>query len=213
MGWHAKPEVKPLRDGLTVFNVRAFTAPFPSVKDLSFEFEFARESNHDLLRSDAWTAQAAYTLSGVSWTPKLGYRYAIFQGDDPATTRSESFDPLFLGFYDWGYWWQGEIGGEYFLINSNLKSHLARVHLAPTATLGAGVMFYKFLLDVPSTYGPNVTDDDLAREIDGYADWKINKNFTASFIGAFADPQTAVLQNSGRTANFKYGMVFLAYSY
>jgi hypothetical protein len=29
---------------------------------------------------------------------------------------------LLLGFCDWGSWWQGEIAGEYFISNSNLKS-------------------------------------------------------------------------------------------
>ena len=39
----------------------------------------------------------------VAWKPKLSYRYAFFQGDDPETATNEAFDPLFLGFYDWGY--------------------------------------------------------------------------------------------------------------
>jgi hypothetical protein len=213
MKWHATFDMKPLRDGLDVYNLRAFTAPIPGKKDLSFELEYAAERNRDLLHADAWTVQAAYEVSQAAWTPKFSYRYAFFQGDDPATSRSESFDPLFPGFYDWGYWWQGEIGGEYFLGNSNLKSHLVRAHVAPTKKVGGGVMFYKFLLDVPATYGPKVTDPNLAFEVDGYTDWKINRNFTASFVAAFANPQKAVEQNINRTANFRYGMVFLAYSY
>jgi hypothetical protein len=213
MKWQADVEVKPGRDGLNVFNARAYTAPFPALADLSFEFEYAQERNQERLHADAWSAQFAYALSAVAWTPTFTYRYAFFQGDDPATARSESFDPLSPGFYDWGYWWQGEIAGEYFLSNSNLKSHLARVHLAPSAKVGGGVLLFKFLNDVPATFGPNVTAHDVAFEIDGYTDWKINKNFTASFVAAFADPGAAVFQNSGRTANFKYGMVFLAYSY
>ena len=62
--------------------------------------------------------------------PKLSYRYAFFQGDDPETPANEAFDPLLLGFYDWGSWWQGEIAGEYFLSNSNLDSHQIRGHVA-----------------------------------------------------------------------------------
>ena len=50
---------------------------------------------------------------------------------------NEAFDPLFLGFYDWGTWWQGEIAGEYFLSNSNLISHQVRAHVAPTEPVGA----------------------------------------------------------------------------
>jgi hypothetical protein len=120
---------------------------------------------------------------------------------------------LFLGFHDWGTWWQGEIAGEYFVSNSNLISHVVRAHVAPSDAVGGGVIFYQFLLDQPATYSPGVTDNHLAFEADAYVDWKINKNFTASFTFAFADPQKAVQQASNRTKNFAYGMVFLAYSY
>ena len=60
---------------------------------------------------------------------------------------------------------------------------------------------------------PGVTARPLALELDGYADWKVNSHFTASFVVAYADPQAAVQQAINRTASFKYGMVFLAYSY
>jgi hypothetical protein len=211
MKWWSK--TIPQRDHLDVYNARAYTAPFPSIKDLSFDVEWAAERNHDVLHSDAWAAQATYELSTVNWKPKLTYRYAWFEGDKPSTTRNENFDPLYLGFYDWGTWWQGEIAGEYFLSNSNLRSHQARVHLAPSDSITGGVILYKFLADQPATYGQGVTDRNIAIEADVYVDWKINKQFTASFVGAFADPQTAVQQASGRTQTFRYGMVFLAYSY
>ncbi len=204
----------PVRDHLDVYNVRAYTAPIPAVKDLSFEAEWAAERNsHFPVHSDAWTAGAAYQLSEVSWKPKLSYRYAFFEGDDPTTSVHEGFDPLYLGFYDWGTWWQGEIAGEYFLSNSNLISHQARLHFVPNDAVSGGLILYKFVADRPAGYGPSVTSKDLALEADGYADWKINKNFTASFVLAFADPQSAVQQSTGRTQNFRYGMVFLAYSY
>ena len=41
----------------------------------------------------------------------------------------------------------------------------------------------------------------------------MNKNFTASFVLAFANPGTAVEQATGRTASFRYGMVYLGYSF
>ena len=213
MRWWADPFFYAHRDGEDVLNFRAFTAPIPSLTDLSFAAEYARERNGDALGSTAWNAQAGYKFSSVTWTPAVSYRYAIFEGDDPATPRSEAFDSLQTGFYDWGTWWQGEIAGEYFLSNSNLISHLVRVHLEPAKSVGTGVFFYKFLLDQPATFAPGVTSKALAFETDWYTDWKINKNFTASFVAAYADPQDAVRQASGRTKSFVYGMVFLAYSY
>jgi hypothetical protein len=207
-------DIKPDRDGMNVFNGRVYTAPFPAVTDLSFELEYAHETNRTLLTSNAWSLQGAYELSKVLWKPKFSYRYAYFQGDDPHTSKSEAFDPLFLGFYDWGTWWQGEIAGEYFLSNSNNKSHQARLHLAPNDSLGWGVMGYWFRLDKPASFGPHgVTSSNVAFEFDSYADWKINKHFTLSLIGAIANPHTAVIQAYNRTKVFIYGMVYLGYSF
>ena len=213
MKFFADPAVNPDRDGLNVFNLRAYTAPVPATPDLSFEFEYASERNADVLSSNAWTVQGAYELSKVSWRPTFTYRYAFFQGDDPATNRNENFDPLLPGFSDWGYWWQGEIVGEYIAANSNLISSLVHAHVSPTDKVGGGLMFYKFTLDQPRALRPNVSSTDLASEFDAYLDWKINGNFTASFVGAFANPGTAAQQAFNRTKNFSYGMVYLAYTY
>ena len=209
----ADAAVRPERDGLNVFNVRAYTAPIPSTPDLSFEFEYASERNADVLSSNAWTLQGSYELSRVSWTPKFTYRYAFFQGDDPRTKRTENFDPLLPGFSDWGYWWQGEIVGEYIAANSNLISSLVHAHVSPTEKVGGGLMFYTFTLDRPRALRLNVTSAELATEFDAYLDWTISDNFSASFVGAFANPGTAAQQAFDRTKNFSYGMVFLTYSY
>lgn len=213
MKWWANTGIFPQRNELNVYDARAYTAPIPAARDLAFELEYAAERNGELLHSYAWTGQASYEVSAVEWKPKITYRYSFFEGDNPSTSRNEAFDPLYLGFYDWGTWWQGEIGGEYFLSNSNLTSHQVRAHVAPWKSVGLGAIVYKFLLDQPASYAPGVTDKNVAVEADGYVDWKINKNVTASFVVAFADPQKAVQQSSGRTNNFRYGMVYLAYSY
>ncbi|HZF15921.1 MAG TPA: alginate export family protein [Steroidobacteraceae bacterium] len=212
MKWSAKEDVKPERDGLDVYNLRAYTAPFPSLKALSFELEYAKEDNGDLLDSTAWNAQVAWQFAG-SWTPKLSYRYAFFEGDDPATAKNEAFDGLFTGFYDWGAWWQGEIAGEYFISNSNMISHQIRVHVKPNESLSTGLIFFDFRLDHPESAGPGVTSDAVADELDWYADWSVNKNFILSFVAAIADPGAAVEQISGRTDTFIYGMFFVAYSF
>ena len=213
MKWFADDAFNPGRDGLDVFNVRAYTAPLTKLPDLSFEFEYAGERNGDALDSNAWTLQGGYALSDVTWKPTLSYRYAFFQGDDPATPANESFDALFLGFYDWGTWWQGEIAGEYFLSNSNSISHLVRADVTPSDKVGAGLLFFRFSLDQPGALGPEVTDNDVAFETDAYVDWKVNTNFTVSVVAAYADPKKAVQQASGRTKNFAYGMVYVGYSF
>ncbi|HUL02082.1 MAG TPA: hypothetical protein VLV16_02495 [Gemmatimonadales bacterium] len=198
------------RDGMNVYNLRAYTAPLRKLPALSFELEYALEKNGDLLSSYAWNAKVAYELSKLKWKPTLSYRYAIFEGDDPSTPQSEAFDPLITGFYDWGTWWQGEIGGEYFLSNSNLISHQIRVHVTPSDNISGGVFGYLFSLQrAPAA----ITSKDLLTELDGYCDWKANSNFTISFIAALATPKDAVKQVFNRTDSFVYGMIYVAYSY
>lgn len=211
MKWSAN-DAAPQRDGLDVFNVRAFTAPFPNFKALSFEAEYAQEDNGALLDSVAWNVLVAYQLD-MAWQPKVSYRYAIFEGDDPATADNEAFDGLFTGFYDWGAWWQGEIAGEYFLSNSNLISHQLRVHAKPNDAVSTGLIFFDFVLDHPASFAPGVTSDEAGLELDFYLDWAINDNFAMSFIAAAAEPGDAIEQSSGRTDTFFYGMIYAAYSY
>jgi hypothetical protein len=210
---NTKAKERPERDGMDVYNARLYTAPLSALPDLSFELEYAKEENGSLLSSEAYVAGITYKLSKVGWTPQLTYRYASFQGDDPATTKNEGFDSLFTGFYDWGSWWQGEIAGEYFLSNSNLNSHQFRVHLTPNEHVSGGLIAFDFLADQPASFGTGVTSDDVGVELDGYIDWKVNGNLTASFILAYAEPGKAIEQGFGRTETFRYGMVYLAYAY
>jgi len=79
--------------------------------------------------------------------------------------------------------------------------------------VGGGLIFLNFNVDQPRAIAADVTAKDVAREIDAYVDWKANANFTISMVGAFADPGKAVQQSSGRTKNFAYGLVYVAYSF
>ncbi|HVS23327.1 MAG TPA: hypothetical protein VMU03_06340, partial [Gammaproteobacteria bacterium] len=167
--WSADANVAPQRDGLDVYNLRAYTAPFAKLKALSFEAEYALEQNGTTLDSKAWNVLAAYQLQ-TKWMPKVSYRYAIFEGDNPTTAKNEGFDGLLTGFYDWGTWWQGEIAGEYFVSNSNLISHQFRVHATPSESIGTGLILYGFQLDHPASLGPQVTSKDVAKELDWYMD-------------------------------------------
>jgi Alginate export len=209
----ANPAAAPGRDGLDVFNVRSFASPIPRVPDLSFEVEYASERNGATLDSNAWTVLGAYQISRMAWKPKLSYRFASFEGDNPETPVNENFDPLLPGFYDWGTWWQGEIAGEYFLSNSNLISHQLRAHVAPGDAVSGGLILYNFQLDRPESFGAGVTARDVALEVDLYTDWNVNANVALSFIVAFADPGAALQQALGRTKNFSYGLVYVSYSF
>jgi hypothetical protein len=212
MSGSANDTLKPGRDGLNVYDFRLYTTPIANVP-LYLEGEYAIEDNGDKLDAAGWYAQASYQLEQLSWQPTLYYRYASFQGDDPATDKNEAFDPLFLGFYDWGAWWQGEIAGEYFISNSNMLSHHVRIQVTPSKSVSTGLIGYVFKVDQPGAVAPGLTSDAAVNEIDWYMDWKINSNFTASLVGAWASPGEAVELVYGRSEDFTYVMLYLGYSY
>jgi len=212
MSWSARESMAPQRDGLDVYNLRAFTAPFPNLKQLSFELEYAMEDNGELLDSTAYNALAAWQFED-SWKLKLSYRYAFFEGDDPDTVENEAFDGLFTGFYDWSTWWQGEIAGGYLISNSNLISHQLRLSGKPTESISTGLIFLDFTLDHAESFDPLVTSSDIGTELDWYMDWSVNDNFTMSFVAAIAEPGEAIEQSNGRTDTFVYGMIFASYSF
>ena len=212
MSWSAKEDMAPQRDGLDVYNLRAFTTPFPGLKQLSFELEYAQEDNGELLDSTAYNALAAWQFDD-SWKMKLSYRYAFFEGDDPDTVENEAFDGLFTGFYDWSTWWQGEIAGGYLISNSNLISNQLRLSAKPTESISTGLIFLDFKLDHAESFDPLVTSSDIGTELDWYMDWTINDNFIDELRAAAAEPGEAIEQSNGRTDTFIYGMIFAAYSF
>ena len=120
---------------------------------------------------------------------------------------------LFPGFHDWGSWWQGEIAGEYFLSNSNLKTHMLRLHTEPRSNIGTGLLWFDFTLDQPGSYNGGVSSDQLATEINWYLDWTLNQLFTFSFVLARNQPGAAVKEAFNRTKPFKYAMVYVVFHY
>jgi hypothetical protein len=90
---------------MNVFNARAYTAPIPRLSDLSFEAEYAYEKNLNLMNSTAWTALAR--INSARWAGNQIFLSLRVPGQQPQNARKRGFRPLFVGFYDWGTWWQG----------------------------------------------------------------------------------------------------------
>ena len=77
----------------------------------------------------------------------------------------------------------------------------------------SGLIVCRFLADHPAACAPGVAARNIGFEVDAYADWTINNNFTLSVVGGGADPGEVVRQVSGRTANFALGMLYLTDKY
>ena len=90
------------RDGMDLIDLRAYLTPFESLKQLSFELgiRHGRQRQPDRIHRPGMRGRLA--VRG-SWKPKLSYRYAIFEGDDPNTKANGAFDGLWTSFYDLGY--------------------------------------------------------------------------------------------------------------
>lgn len=204
-------EMAAQRDGADIINLRVYATPFDA--PFTVEAEWVDEDNGLALQANAWYIQPYWTFENLSWKPVLYYRYAYFEGDNPDTLANENYDPLFPGFYDWGSWWQGEIAGEYFLSNSNLKTHMLRLHTTPTDKISTGLLFFDYTLDQTGSYQGGVISDEIGQEINWYMDWKFHKYFSVSFVLARTQPGKAVEEAHDRTKDFKYGMIYFGLNY
>jgi hypothetical protein len=205
------------RDGMDVYDVRFQTTPFQALNTpdilnpIKFDGEYVYEDNGDELNAAAWYLSAGYGWDNVMWKPTLTYRYAAFEGNNPNSSKSQDFDPLFYGFYDWGYWYQGEILGEYVLLNSNLNSHMVRLSADPLDSIHVNLFYYKFKLDNADGFG--VQSSDFADEWNLTVDWTVNDSFALSLVGAYASPDDGAKEFSGGDDDWSYGMVYATYSF
>lgn len=118
------------RDGLETWHGWAnLEGLIPSLPDLSFRAEFARQSNQirrvngrvDPMEAHAWLVGGSYWAKTLPFAPKFTYNFARFSGDDPATSTYERFDPMFWGNGLDNYWFGAN--GSYAWLNSNIRAH------------------------------------------------------------------------------------------
>ena len=169
---------------------------------LSLSGEFAHEKNNTIDGS-GYYAQALYEFADSAWKPAFTYRYAEFDSD---------FSDLAYGYTDYGYWFQGEIAGNYPLANVNLKSNMLRANLKPRESVTINVFYYKFKLVDPSAFAPGVTSDDFGDEVDLTVDWQATKRIYV--IGVLGDlkPGNAAEQWVGGNKDWLYGMFSVSYT-
>ena len=192
------------RDKMSVYNIRGEINPFdafgvvPVLSPFKLEGEYVYEdADSGFDNGNGWYVSGSYTFEKVPWKPGLLYRYSRFD---------ENYDPLFYGFNDWGYWYQGEILGEYVLENSNLKSHTVRLTVNPTDTITAHLFYYNFKLVDANDYG--VSSKDYADEVDLTIDWNPNDHLSFSLVAAWATPDDAAKESTGGNDDWWYGMLW-----
>ena len=103
--------------------------------------EYAYEDGEDFT-GEGYYAQALYEFGDVAWKPTFTYRYALF---------NDEIQWLAYGYTDYGYWFQGEIAGNYPLSNFNLKSNMLRANIKPREGIVVNLFYYDFKIDDPTT--------------------------------------------------------------
>jgi hypothetical protein len=196
-------------DNVDVFDGRASWTALPG---LTFSGEYAHEKNDEIpctgvgqtnCRIDdyGYYAQALYQFADVAWKPAFTYRYAEFE---------PNFNDIAYGYTDYGYWFQGEIAGNYPLANVNLKSNMLRAKLEPMEGIVVNVFYYNFKLVNPSDFG--VSSDDFGDEVDLTCDWQATSHIYTFAVLGVLKPGNGAQQWVGNDKDWVYGMISVSYT-
>ncbi len=87
-----------------------------------FAGDYAYQWNDRIdMSSNAFSGEIGNQFQSLSLAPRISYTFRSFQGDDPATSRYEKFDPLF---YEGSpVLWATGSNGSFSFTNSNVQSH------------------------------------------------------------------------------------------
>ena len=209
-------EAKP-RDGMDIIDARFSITPFRKfmpdsvLATLTFAGEYVNQDNGDALDAAGWYLSGQYAWKEAIWAPSLTYRYAAFDGGADSDGQSNNYDPLFYGFHGWGYWYQGEVLGEYVLSNSNLNSSMVRLSADPAASIHVNLFYYDFELDDAQAFG--VKNTDFADEWNLTIDWTARDFLLFSLVGAYVKPDDGARQFTDGDDDWYYFMLYTSFSF
>ena len=171
---------------------------------LTLSGEYAYEDGKDFT-GKGYYAQGLYEFSDVPWKPSFTYRYALF---------NDEFNTLAYGYTDYGYWFQGEIAGNYPLYNNNLKSNMVRAKVTPTDKITVSLFYYNFKLDDPTTFSPAVTSDDFGDEVNLTFDWQATDRIYVITVLGDLMPGDGAKQWVGATGDkdWLYAMLYVSFT-
>ncbi|MGE3774117.1 MAG: alginate export family protein [Gammaproteobacteria bacterium] len=202
------PNLYAARDGMETLSLRANDLRWRGMPNLAFHAEYTRQmgaGDDGDFEAEAWYGETGYTFATLPWTPTLSYRYAYFSGDaDPTDATRREFEPFFYGFdkRGWGTWFQGEIGGGWFLFNANQRNHYVHLNAIPNERWSVGVMGLSFDLAESNYLGAPVTDKHFGDEFNAYADWSVTDSVILSLAYGVMFPGDGGVQALGDDEDF-----------
>jgi hypothetical protein len=192
---------------LDVYSARA---SWRADNGLTLAAEYVEEGSGQI-DATGFYAQLGYAFDSRAWSPELRLRRATFSGDDPATPLDERFREIAYGMTEWGSWYQGEITGEYALGNGNLESWLARLTLEPGDAVTLDVLYYRFTLGQPVSFG--ATADDWGDELDFTVEWAASETVAVTGVLGLLRPGNAAEQIVGGGNDWAHAMLLVSYSW
>jgi hypothetical protein len=142
------------REGLQVYNGRLRWQPNPAAGPFMAAEAAWQRNNRNNMRAFGWTSEIGYSFADtLPWSPTISYRYASFSGDNPATKRTERWDPLLSG--DNGERWVQGINHFKIFQNSNLSTHRLQLRLRPAPTIELVPQLWLFTADRANNLGGN----------------------------------------------------------
>ena len=108
-------------------------------------------------------------------------------------------------------WYQGEITGEYVLGNGNLESQLVRLTLTPADSVTFNVMYYRFTLDQPASFG--AASDDWGDELDFTVEWAAEEGVSVTGVLGILRPGDGAQEIVGGSSDWVHAMLLVSYSW
>lgn len=182
------------RDGTRTLSIRAQGDLGQPGLLLSGEYAKQHRNAGD---ESAWYLESGWTFTETPWRPAVSYRYSRF---------SEGYDPLFYGnVRALGTWFQGEVASNYAgPFSTNTRIHQVGLTLTPTDSVALGILAYRFET-VSKTAGAFSNLD--GSELDVYAMWQINENFSAMPLVGFYKPEKDI-EDGGSQLNDNHTNVY-----
>ena len=194
-----------VRDGLRTADFRFAIDAIPHLDGVSLNGEFAKQFGP--VRSVDFDSEGLhltgrYDFKLAGWPAFFRYRYARFSGDNPRTAEREVFDPLFVGFHDYGDWYQGELMSQQALVNANQRNHMVHFGIWPSEWWRLDLMYWQFDLDRKRFLGVDTAERNFADEVNLSTEFFLAEDTSFGGLASVAFPGDAARQSLGNNKPF-----------
>ncbi len=184
------------REGLRVTDLRLAYDPPAGRSGVYARGEWARQTHRDFaMDARAGYVEGGYRFDQITWRPTLSYRYSLFTGDNPNTSKFERWDPLFAG--GAGDEWVQGLNQYKVVQTSNVAAHrfMGRLQVSPQLELTP--QFWIFRADDRNNLGGAqalsvLSSKDLGKEVNLTARYISSAKLIFVFSAAYTRPGEAI---------------------